>query len=200
MVRSDCPSIYFLFALLCSLLEAVGRRRPKVGFFVGRNCPLRFALCSLFPLVHHSVGFAQKLVMLGEGEVRSSELKTSLFSSGDRRALEITSPSTPYKAWDICCALKEKDEGRIRNKFQFPSFVKVRISDGNDRACHSYVDKVCFYKANFVSGFRFPIHPFLRELFSHLLLSPAQLVPNSWRIVFVAWLCGFQQMTKTLLG
>ena len=129
--------------------------------------------------------------MSGEGEVRSSELETGLSSFKNRRALKATSLLTPYKAWDICCALKEKDEGRIRNRFQFPSLVKVRISDGNDRACHSYVDKVCFYKANFVSGFHFPIHPFLRELFSHLLLAPAQLVPNSWRIVIccmVVWI------------
>ena len=173
MVRSDCPSIYFLFALLCSLLEVVGRRRPKVWFFVGRNCPLMFALCSLFPLIHHSVGFAQTLVMLGEGEVRSSELKIGLFSSGDRRALEVTSPSTPYKAWDSCCALKGKDEWRIRNTFQFPSSVMIRIPNDDDRACHSYTDEMCFYEANFVKSLCFPIHPFLRELFNYLFLAPA---------------------------
>ncbi|KAL0008668.1 hypothetical protein SO802_010170 [Lithocarpus litseifolius] len=125
--------------------------------------------------------------MSGEGEVRSSELETSLSLSEDHRALEVTSLSTPYKAWDVCCTLKEKDEGRIRNRFQFPSSVKVRIPDGDDRACHSYADKVCLYGANFVSGLRFPIHPFLRELFSHLLLALAQLVLNSWRIIICCW-------------
>ena len=98
VVRSNCLSISFLFAHLCSLLEAIGRQHLEVGFFVGRNFPLRFALCSFFPLVLRSVGFAQMLVMSGEGKVRSSELETNLSSSGDCRALEVTSPSTPYKA------------------------------------------------------------------------------------------------------
>ena len=69
MVRSNFPSISFFFARLCSLLEAVGRRCPKVGLFMGRNCPFR-----------------------------SSELETGLSSSKDRWALEVTSPSTHYKA------------------------------------------------------------------------------------------------------
>ena len=129
--------------------------------------------------------------MSGEGKVRSSELETNLSSSGDCRALEVTSPSTPYKAWDICYALKGKDEGGIRNRFQFPSSVMIRIPNDDDRDCHSYANEVCFYKANFVSGLRFPIPPFLRELFSYLFLAPTQLVPNSWRIVIccmVMWM------------
>ena len=172
VVRSNCLSISFLFAHLCSLLEAIGRQHLEVGFFVGRNFPLRFALCSFFPLVLRSVGFAQMLVMSGEGKVRSSELETNLSSSGDCRAPEVTSPSTPYKAWDICYALKGKDEGGIRNRFQFPSSVMIRIPNDDDRDCHSYANEVCFYKANFVSGLRFPIPPFLRELFSYLFLAP----------------------------
>ena len=179
VVRSDCPSISFFFAHLCSLLEVVGRRRPKVWLFMGRHCPFRFALCLLFPLVHGSMGIPKTLLMSGEGEVKSSELETGLFSSKDSRAFEVTSLSTPYKAWDICCVLKRKEKGRIRNRFQFPSSVKVRIPDDDDRACHSYANEVCFYAANFVNGLSFPIHPFLRELFSHLLLTLVQLIPNS---------------------
>ena len=179
LVRTDCPLVSFFFTRLCGLLEIIGRRCPKVGLFVGRNYPFRFVLRFLFPLVHHSIGIAQTLAMSIKGAVRFSKLEMGLSSFKDHRALEVTSPSTPYKAWDICCALKEKDEGRIRNRFQFPSSVKVRILNGDDRACHSYTDEVCFYEANFISGLCFPIHPFLRELFSHLLLAPAQLIPNS---------------------
>ena len=134
---------------------------------------------------------AQTLAMSREGEVRSSELETGLSSFEDHRTLKVTSLSTPCKAWDVCYALKEKDKGSIRNRFQFPSSVKVRIPDGDDRACQSYFDEVCLYGANFVSGLCFPIHPFLRELFNHLLLAPAQLVLNSWRIVIccmVVWM------------
>nr|POF09658.1 hypothetical protein CFP56_10837 [Quercus suber] len=55
----------------------------------------------------------------------STELETSLSSFEDHKALEITSPSIPYKAWDVCCVLKGKDKGRIRSRFQFPSSVRI---------------------------------------------------------------------------
>ena len=63
LVRSDCPSVSFCFARLCGLLKIVGRRRPKVGLFIGRNCPFRFVLRFLFPLVHRFVGIAQTLAV-----------------------------------------------------------------------------------------------------------------------------------------
>ena len=129
--------------------------------------------------------------MSREGEVRSSELETDLSSSEDRKALKVTFLSIPNKAQDVCCVLKGKDEGRIRSRFQFPSSVRVRIPNNDDRACRFYANEMCFYKANFVSGFCFPIHPFLKELFSCLSLALAQLVPNSWRIVIccmVVWM------------
>lgn len=55
--------------------------------------------------------------MLGEGEVKSSELEMSLSSSEDCGVLEVMSPSTPYKSWGICCSLNEKDKKRIRDRF-----------------------------------------------------------------------------------
>ena len=106
-------------------------------------------------------------------EVRSSKLKTSLFSSKDSGAFEVTSPSTPHKAWGIRCSLREKAENRIRDRFQFSSCTKIRIPNGDDKVYHSYSDKVCFYEADFVSGLHFLIHPFIRELFTFLQLSPA---------------------------
>ena len=80
---------------------------------------------------------------------------------------------------------------RTRDRFQFPSSVKIRIPDSDDTAYHSYADEVCFYEANFVSGLCFPIHPFVWELFFLSQLSLFQLVPNSWRIVvchMVIWM------------
>ena len=113
-------------------------------------------------------------------EVRLSDLETRLSSSDDRVVSRATSVSTPYKAWNISCSLSEKDEKRIRDRFQFPDFVKIRILSDEEKACHSYADEICFYKANFNSGLCFPIHPFVRDFFSYLHLAPVQLVPNSW--------------------
>ena len=75
LVRSDFPLVSFFFARLCSLFEVVGRKRTRVGLFVGKNCPYRYVLLFLFPLVYRSIGIAQSLIISREGEVRSSELK-----------------------------------------------------------------------------------------------------------------------------
>ena len=40
-----------------------------------------------------------------------------------------------------------------------------------------------FVLADFVYGLRFPVHPFVRELFSYLHLTLEQLMPNSCRIL-----------------
>ena len=60
-----------------------------------------------------------------------------------------------------------------------------------DRAYHSYADEVCFYEADFASGLRLLVHPFVRELFTYLHLAPAQLVRNSWWTIIccmVVWM------------
>ena len=124
-------------------------------------------------------------------EVRSSDLEMGLSSSKDCVVSEATSVSTPYKAWNISCSLTRKVEQQIKDRFQFLDSVKIRIPSDEERACHSYVDEVCFYEADFVNGLCFLVHPFVRELFSYLHLASAQLVPNSWRILIscmVVWM------------
>ena len=47
-----------------------------------------------------------------------------------------------------------------------------------------------FVLVDFASGLRFPVHPFVKELFSYLHLTLEQLVPNSCRILvsyMVVW-------------
>ena len=69
--------------------------------------------------------------------------------------------------------------------------VKIRILSDEEIACHSYANEVCFYEADFTCGFHFPVHPFVREIFSYLHLALALLVPNSWRIIvscMVVWM------------
>ena len=107
----------------------------------------------------------------------------------------------PIKLEVYVAFLRGKDKKMIRDSFQFPSSIKIRISDGDDRACHFYTDKVCFYEADFVSGICLPIHPLIRELFFLLQLAPAQLVSNSWRIVvycIVVWMSTNDRDTRNL--
>lgn len=77
LVRTSCPSISFFLAHQCGLLQSVGRKCPGVGLFVRRDCPYRFVLPFLFPLVYRSVRVAQTSIMSGE-EIRSSELEMGL--------------------------------------------------------------------------------------------------------------------------
>ena len=189
-VRVDCPSISFLFVCLGCFLEIVEEVCLKgVSLFVGEDCPYRFVLSSLFPLASCSARVARSLKMFGE--VRSSELEMGLSWFDNCEIPEVTSPSTTYKAWDIQCALSKKDEKRIRDRFQFPNSVRIRIPSNEDRVCHLYADEVYFYEVDFASGLCLPVHPFVRELFTYLHLTPTQLVPNSWRVVIccmVVWL------------
>ena len=82
---------------------------------MGEDCRQKFSLSSLVPLVSHSARVAKSLKMFGE--VRSSELEMGLSSSDDRMIPEVTSPSTPYKAWNNPCALLENDEKWIKDRF-----------------------------------------------------------------------------------
>ena len=118
-VKVDCPSISFLFARLGCLLEIVeGECLKGVSLFMGEDCRYRFVLSSLFPLVSCSTRVTRSLKM--SGEVRPSELEIRLSSSDNCEIPKVSSPSTPCKAWNIECALLEKDEKQIRGRFQFP--------------------------------------------------------------------------------
>ena len=141
-VRANCPLIAFFFAHLGSLLESVeGECLERISFFVGEDCPYTSVLSSLFPLVSHSTRVARSLKM---SEVRSNDLEMELSSFDDLMVSKATSMSTPYKAWNNSCSLMGKDEQQIRNRFQFPNSMKIRIPSDKERACHSYADEVCF--------------------------------------------------------
>ena len=180
-VRLDCPSIAFLFTHLGCLLESVKEGcLDWVSLFVREDYPYEPILSLLFPLVSHSAKVARSLKM---SEVRSSDLEIGLSLSDNHAISEATSSSTPYRAWNISCSLTGKDEQQIRDRFQFLNLVKIRILSDEEIACHSYANEVCFYEADFTCGFHFPVHPFVREIFSYLHLALALLVPNSWRII-----------------
>ena len=160
--------LFFSFRLFTRVCR--GECLERVSFFIGADCSYTSVLSLLFPLVSRSARVARLLKM---SKVRSSDLETGLSSSDDYVILEATSVSTPYKAWTNLCSFTRMDEQRIRDRFQFLDFVKLRIPSDEERACHSYANEVCFYEADFTSGLRFPIHPFVMELLSYLHLAPA---------------------------
>ena len=70
---------------------------------------------------------------------------------------------------------------KIRDRYQIPDDVVLRIPDSDERACSSKYDDMALYEADFNAGLRFPLQPFMRELLDRLRLSPSQLAPNAWR-------------------
>ena len=147
------------------------------------------ALVELLPLLRQSIDWFEGLVRERGtmSEVRSSELKTGLSSSGDPVEGD-TTVSTPqevraFHALEEVCGLDADIVGRFKDRFQFLERVRVRRPNDEDRACHFFLGVVCFYEAVFTCGLRLPVHPFIMELLDHFGIAPKQLMPNSWRIV-----------------
>nr|POF23092.1 hypothetical protein CFP56_54306 [Quercus suber] len=105
---------------------AIRADSPSIAFFFAH-------------LVSHSAEVARLLRMF---EVRSRNLETGLSSSDDCVVLGATSVSTPYKAWNVSCSLSEKDKKWIRERFQFPNSVKIRILSDKERSSQSYADEI----------------------------------------------------------
>ena len=125
-VKVDCPSVSFPFAHLGCLLEIVkGKHLKGVSLFMGEDCPYRFVLSSSFPLVSCSTKVARFWKM--SREVRSSELEMGLSSSDDREVPVVTSPSIPYKAWNVPCTLSE---GKMRSESGIGFNFLIRLEFG----------------------------------------------------------------------
>ena len=81
-------------------------------------------------------------------------------------------------------ALWSKDTWKsIRKRFQFPGMVVTILPHPNEKAYSFAYGKVSFYKATFLCGLRFPVHPFIMQLLSILNVAPRQLIPNAWRMI-----------------
>ena len=95
-------------------------------------------------------------------EVRSSELETRLSSSDDPVKVEediVAFSLRKVKAFSAlgeACGLDVETLSRFKDRFQFPKRVKIRRPHKEERACHFSPREVCFYKAAFQCGLRFP--------------------------------------------
>ena len=164
---------------------------PSVTNFVSKGSSLGVVLGSLFPLLSQSIDWFEGLLSERRAisEVRSSELEIGLLSNDNLVGVEVdTVVSVPrevraFHAFGEACGLDDKMLSRFRDRFQFPEWVKVRLPQEKERACHFLLGEVCFHEAAFQCGLRLLIHPFIMELLDRFGIAPGQLMPHSWRIV-----------------
>ena len=122
-------------------------------------------------------------------EVRLTELEIGLSSNDDPvEARGDTTVSAPWEvrafyALDKVCGLDADTLSRFTDRFQFLDRVRVRLPSEEEWTYHFFPREVCFYRATFLCGLRFPVHPFVMELLGHFGIAPRQLMPNLWRIV-----------------
>ena len=188
-VRVVCPLISFLFARLGAFLDTSSVFFPLIENFIFEGCGLGVVVGELFPVLSQSINWFGGLIEERKriSEVWSSELETGLLSN-DGPVEEDTVVSSPRKvrafhALEEVCGLDANALGRFKDRFQFLEWVRVRLPNEEDRACHFFPEEVCFYEATFICGLRFHAHPFLVELLDCFGIAHKQLMPNSWRIV-----------------
>ena len=192
----------FFFTRLGVALGVFGDFLPLVGDFVFAGCGLSVVIGELSPILSQSLAWFE-----GEtrrmADVRSSELKTGLSSSGGPEGGD-TAVSAPrvvraFHALEEVCGLDEETVSRFKDRFQFSEPVRVRRPTSEYRASHFFPGEVCFYEAAFTYGLRLPVHPFIMELLGFLGIALGQLMPNSWRIVvncMEIWLAANEDMIK----
>ena len=143
-VRIVCPSISFLFVRLGGSLGIF----PHVENFVFKGNSLGVVLTELCPLLRQSLDWFKGLVREREimSKVRSSELDTGLSSSGEPVEGD-TAVSTPrevraFYALEEACGLDVETVARFKDRFQFPTRVRVHRPSDKDRACHFFPGEI----------------------------------------------------------
>ena len=95
--------------------------------------------------------------------------------------------------------LTSEDLGRIRGYCFIPSEFDLEVPGPSDRVHCPPVGWLGIYEDSLKAGLRFPIHPFVIKLLTEYNMCPAQIVPNSWRIIigFLS-LCLLHKRTPTV--
>ena len=119
-VRVICPSVSFFFTRLGVALGVFGDFLPLVGDFIFSSCGLSVVIGELSPILSQSLAWFE-----GEtrrmADVRSSELKTGLSSSGGPEGGD-TAVSAPrvvraFHALEEVCGLDEETMSRFKDRF-----------------------------------------------------------------------------------
>ena len=138
-VRTECPSISFLFARLGGSLGVF----PHLENFISEGSSLGVVVADLLPLLRQSIDWFRDLVREVMSEVRSSELKTGLSSSSEPvegdTAVSVSREVRAFYALNEECGLDDDTLSRFKDRFQFPDRVRVRLPSKGERDRKSVV-------------------------------------------------------------
>ena len=79
--------------------------------------------------------------------------------------------------------LTMSDLGRIHGYYFIPSQFDIELSSPVDQVHCPPIGWLEIYEDSLKAGLRFPFHPFVIKLMTQYNMCPAQIAPNSWRII-----------------
>ena len=180
----ECPSVSFFFARLGVFMGYSSGRHPQVSLFVSHSTALKPILFSLYPLIRHSLikhHLDMATIEYREDDVRSSELETRLSSNAESlcKVVDTAASKMPSSSsHPLCmpcsavCFSKEKQLNGFRKKILISQGHSIRLHCPSEKACSFAHGEVCFYKADFLCGFHFPVHPFIMQLLHNFQICP----------------------------
>ncbi|KAK3012404.1 hypothetical protein RJ639_012053, partial [Escallonia herrerae] len=89
----------------------------------------------------------------------------------------------PFDAHTLRSRLSSYDLKILRDKYEIPSSVKLRLPGDGEVANMTTLNEIGVYYDTFVNGFRVPIHPFFIRVLNAYSLVPGQLSPHAWRFI-----------------
>ncbi|KAK3008072.1 hypothetical protein RJ639_013515 [Escallonia herrerae] len=86
----------------------------------------------------------------------------------------------PFDAHTLRSRLSSYDLKILRDKYEIPSSVKLRLPGDGEVANMTTLKEIGVYYDTFVNGFRVPIHPFFIRVLNAYSLMPGQLSSHAW--------------------
>ena len=114
-------------------------------------------------------GSSSSVGTAGAGVDTATSMPSSLPLSSHPSAFATT---CPFHALKEKCSLKVDVFSKFRDRFQFPNETRACLPRKGEKACAFAHSEVCFYKATFLCGLRFPVYPFIMELLHYLNIAP----------------------------
>ena len=128
-----------------------------------------------------------RLVVAGPplGVPRDIEPLRFLPASGESSGTLSTSEPTSILNNNLASRVSEQMMREMKILYRIQKSIEARVPNPSDRTDFKISGWTGFYERPLEDGFRFPIPKLAWELLNHFEIAPSQLMPNTWRIIFV---------------